>query len=94
VDTTKCNGLTAGNSQPVKTYSKKLNPHIVPFPDTSGNCDKPNLIARFTHAGDLVHGCSEQGSTVIHPRWRMRRYCEDFAAVTAFARTVGVKHGL
>jgi hypothetical protein len=24
----------------------------------------------------------------------MRRYCEDFAAVTAFARTVGVKHGL
>lgn len=91
MDATKCNGLTAGHSQPAKTHTENTHGVIVALAQQIGNCDKPNLIARLARAGHLVHEGSEHSFTVVHPRWGMSNYCENFAALTAFARTVGVQ---
>lgn len=64
---------------------------IIPFSSASSNCDKPNLIARLARAGHLVHEGSEHSFTVVHPRWGLSRFCQDFAALQQFARTVGAK---
>ena len=90
MDATKCNGLTADNSQPAKTHNENTCLRIVAFTD---NCNKPNLIARLARAGHLVHEGSEHSFTVVHPRWGMSRYCADFGALQRFARTVGAQHG-
>lgn len=91
MDATGCNGLTAGHSQPANTHSKEFNAAIVAFPEITSNCDKPNLIARLARAGHLVHEGSEHSFTVVHPRWGLSRFCQDFAALQQFARTAGVQ---
>jgi hypothetical protein len=83
--------LTAGNSQPVKTHSKTLNAHIVPFPEKTSNCDKPNLIDPLHRAGHPVHLGSEHDFLVTNICFGQSRYCSNMAALENFARIVGVK---
>ena len=71
--------------------NQRRSAEIIPFSGASSNCNQSNLIARLTRAGHLVHEGSEHSFTVVHPRWGMLKYCEDFAALTAFARNVGVQ---
>lgn len=71
--------------------NQKTDSAIVALAEKIGNCDKPNLIARLARAGHVVHECSEQSFTVVNPRWGMSRYCENYAALIAFALQVGVR---
>jgi hypothetical protein len=50
-----------------------------------------NLIARFALAGHAVHKGRDLDFTVIHSKHGMSRYCQDFAALQAFAKITGVK---
>ena len=50
-----------------------------------------NLIARFALAGHAVHKGPDLDYTVVHRKHGMSRYCQDFAALQAFAKVLGVK---
>lgn len=80
-----------GRAVGIQDTNQRRSAEIIPFTGTSSNCDKPNLIARLARAGHLVHEGSEHSFTVVHPRWGLSRFCQDFAALQQFARTAGVQ---
>lgn len=47
------------------------------------------LLARLALAGHEVHKC-RSGDYVVC-RWGLTRYCQDFEALQAFARQIGVR---
>ena len=93
---TKGNGLTAGNSQPAKTHTKHTT--ILEAPPTIVNVvdlaterqakDAATLIARFAMAGHAVHR-GDAGDFLVC-RYGLSRWCENLAALQAFAVRVGV----
>ena len=94
----KGNGLTAGNSQPAKSHTKHA--HILGAPPARVNIvdlarerqekDAATLIARFILAGHEVHR-GDHGDFLVS-RWGLSRWCENLAALRAFAVRVGVRH--
>ena len=87
VNATNCNGLTATNSQPAKTY---LN-YDLDFPTTQRQRkEESTLLARLALAEHVVHRGNCNDYTVC--KYGHAQYCQDLAELTAFAIRLGVCH--
>lgn len=85
--TTNTNEKAAGasNTNGLHTDTNSVD---FPTPDAQGK-DFATLAAQFALKGHAVH--KDNGDDFIVTRWGMSRYCEDFAALQAFAERVGVQ---
>ena len=84
---TNSNGLTAGNSQPVKTHTQSTNNLDFATGDKKSKAES-TLIARLALAGHSVHPLREAGYLVS--KWGYTFHAGDLGELQAFSRRLGV----
>ncbi|MDP2367560.1 hypothetical protein [Rhodoferax sp.] len=90
----KAAGMLGTSEAALKTTHTEFTPeNDLDFPTGQRPDQKrlANLIAQFALAGHAVHKGRDLDFTVIYRKYGMSRYCQDFAALQAFAKMLGVK---
>ena len=86
---TNCNGLAAANNQPAKTNA--LNTNDLDFP--TGQRQRKAVVTQIAELciyGHAVHALQCGGFLVC--KYGLSYYAQDFEALQAFAKKLGVRH--